>query len=287
MFCWGFFFVGGGGGFFCCCCDRFFACNHVISVYKSLDMCFYQSDNIIAHWRPVVIIYCCIFRPSLWPAFSIPSRESPAMRFKELCMLSRTFTCRLKPLRQLKLLDRHRTPSTALHSLRRQVSAPFLVVGLEKSLEPTTSAPPFCPRWRSWRRYWPTSKISMWSSWPSTSKYLPADLAEICEHIMISAMPDDRLILHRWQKLKHCDFLGHYRYKCQTLHGRNTYWALSIHTSYHFQWPWLYFKVTAMSHNFNWKCYVLLQWSWNFAWLLITWSLSCTCSREIIDIFSR
>ena len=40
-----------------------------------------------------------------------------------------------------------------------------------------------------------------------------------------------------------------------------------------FQRPWLYFKVTAVSNSFNWKFYVLIQLSWNLAWLLITTSI--------------
>ena len=38
------------------------------------------------------------------------------------------------------------------------------------------------------------------------------------------------------------------------------------------QWPWPYFRVTAMWNNFNWKIYVLIQWNWNFVWFL---SKSC------------
>ena len=63
---------------------------------------------------------------------------------------------------------------------------------------------------------------------------------------------------------------------------------------YHLQWPWLYFKVTAVSNSFHWKFYVLIPLSWNFVWLLITSSWSwiyyyffyfCTCSREIIGTY--
>ena len=44
--------------------------------------------------------------------------------------------------------------------------------------------------------------------------------------------------------------------------------------SYHFQWPWLYFKVTAVSDSLYWEFYVLIQLCWNFEWLLITSSRS-------------
>ena len=33
---------------------------------------------------------------------------------------------------------------------------------------------------------------------------------------------------------------------------------------YHFQWPWPYFKVTAVSNSFNWKFCVLIQLSLTF-----------------------
>ena len=61
----------------------------------------------------------------------------------------------------------------------------------------------------------------------------------------------------------------------------------------------IYFKVTAVSNNFNWKFYVLIWLSWNFVWLLTVlirlWIyhyffvlfFGCTCSREINDIFPR
>ena len=48
------------------------------------------------------------------------------------------------------------------------------------------------------------------------------------------------------------------------------YYTLSFTCSLHFQWPWGYFKVTAMSHTFNWKCYVLIRLSWNMVALLST-----------------
>ena len=38
-----------------------------------------------------------------------------------------------------------------------------------------------------------------------------------------------------------------------------TFYSLSFCHSYHFQWPWVYFKVTAMSNNFNWNVYVLIR----------------------------
>ena len=49
----------------------------------------------------------------------------------------------------------------------------------------------------------------------------------------------------------------------------------NLYYLHHFQLPWFYFKVWAVSDSFNWKCYVLL--SWNFVRLLITWSKSSTC----------
>ena len=42
--------------------------------------------------------------------------------------------------------------------------------------------------------------------------------------------------------------------KCQTVHD----YSLSFTHSYHFQWPWLYFKVTAVSNSFDWKIYVFI-----------------------------
>ena len=61
-------------------------------------------------------------------------------------------------------------------------------------------------------------------------------------------------------------FLGHYKGdKCQTLHDG---------TAYHFQLLWTYFKVTAVSKSFNWKLYVVIRLSWNFAGLQSTSSRS-------------
>ena len=51
--------------------------------------------------------------------------------------------------------------------------------------------------------------------------------------------------------------------------------SLSFTHLYHFQRPWLYFKVTAMSNSFNWKFYVLIWLNWNVVQLLITSSRSC------------
>ena len=42
----------------------------------------------------------------------------------------------------------------------------------------------------------------------------------------------------------------------------------------HFQWPWLYFKVTAVSNSFQWEFYLFKWLSWNFVWLSITSSRS-------------
>ena len=46
--------------------------------------------------------------------------------------------------------------------------------------------------------------------------------------------------------------------------------------SYHFQWLWSYFKVTAVSNRFNWKFNILIHFSWNFVQLLIKSSRSWT-----------
>ena len=52
------------------------------------------------------------------------------------------------------------------------------------------------------------------------------------------------------------------------------YHALSFTASLHFQWPWHYFKVTAVPNSFNWKFHVHILLSWNFVQLLITSSRS-------------
>ena len=54
------------------------------------------------------------------------------------------------------------------------------------------------------------------------------------------------------------------------------YNTFSFTCSLHFQWPWHYFKATAVSNSLNWKFYVLIQLSWNFA------GLSSTSSRSWI-----
>ena len=67
---------------------------------------------------------------------------------------------------------------------------------------------------------------------------------------------------------------------------------IELSHSYHFQWPWLYFKVIAVSNSFSWKLNVLIQLSWNFVGLLIMSSRSwittifyfCTYSK-IIGVF--
>ena len=46
------------------------------------------------------------------------------------------------------------------------------------------------------------------------------------------------------------------------------YYTLTFTCSLHFQWPWHYFKVTAVSKSFNKNFYVLIQLSWNFKELL-------------------
>ena len=46
--------------------------------------------------------------------------------------------------------------------------------------------------------------------------------------------------------------------------------SLSFMYSYYFQWPWLYFKVTAVSNSFNWKFCVLIRLNWNLVRLLMT-----------------
>ena len=78
-------------------------------------------------------------------------------------------------------------------------------------------------------------------------------------YVMISVRLARQPIVHMWQKLWCHNFLGHYK----TLHNG------SFTHSYHFQWPWLYSKVTAVSNSFNWKFCVLIVLSWNFVWFLI------------------
>ena len=48
------------------------------------------------------------------------------------------------------------------------------------------------------------------------------------------------------------------------------YYTLSIICSIHIQWPWHYFRVTAVSTSFYWKFNVLIRLSWKFVWLLST-----------------
>ena len=48
------------------------------------------------------------------------------------------------------------------------------------------------------------------------------------------------------------------------------YHTLSFTCSLHFQWPWLYFKVIALSNSFNWSFYVFIRLSSNFVGLLST-----------------
>ena len=48
------------------------------------------------------------------------------------------------------------------------------------------------------------------------------------------------------------------------------YYSLNFTHLYHIQWPWWYFKVTAVSNSSNWKFYVLIWLSWNFVWSLST-----------------
>ena len=74
--------------------------------------------------------------------------------------------------------------------------------------------------------------------------------------VMVSVGPDSQ------NGQKCCNILGHYeRDKCQTLHDGTTHWSFLF--IYHFQWPWLYFKVTGVSvtNNFNWKFDFLVQTS--------------------------
>ena len=69
---------------------------------------------------------------------------------------------------------------------------------------------------------------------------------------------------------------------------------IELSHSYHFQWPWLYFKVTAVSNSFNWKFYVLVWLSWNLysCWLhqvdheYTTFFFFHTCSRNRLHISS-
>ena len=46
------------------------------------------------------------------------------------------------------------------------------------------------------------------------------------------------------------------------------YYTLRFSCTLHFQWPWLYFKVTAISNSFDWKFNVSIWLSWNFVVLL-------------------
>ena len=51
-------------------------------------------------------------------------------------------------------------------------------------------------------------------------------------------------------------------------------YILSFTCSLHFQWPWLFSKVTVVSNSFNRKFYVLIWLSWNFVELWIIASRS-------------
>ena len=70
------------------------------------------------------------------------------------------------------------------------------------------------------------------------------------------------------------------------------YYLLSFICSDHFEWPWPYFKVTAVSNSFNWKFCILIWLSSNFVGLLSQVDTDYTTififlySREIIDMFS-
>ena len=87
-------------------------------------------------------------------------------------------------------------------------------------------------------------------------------------------------------------FLRHLKInKCQTLHDGTTHRAVTC--SYHFQWPWPYIKVTAVSNSFNWKFCALTWLSWNFvgllstsnrSWIYCIFWFSHTYSREINDV---
>ena len=57
-------------------------------------------------------------------------------------------------------------------------------------------------------------------------------------------------------------------------------YLLTFTHPYHFQWPWLYFKVNAVSKSFNWKFYVLTWFSWNFLQLSIM-----SCKSRIYHYF--
>ena len=46
------------------------------------------------------------------------------------------------------------------------------------------------------------------------------------------------------------------------------YYTLGFTCSLYFQWPWHYFKVTAVSDSFNRKFYVPIRLSWNFVGLV-------------------
>ena len=71
------------------------------------------------------------------------------------------------------------------------------------------------------------------------------------------------------------------------------YYTVSITCSLNFQWPWHYFKVTAVSNSFNWNFYVLVQLSWSSEIVkyiqagheYTTIFDLCTYSREVIDVF--
>ena len=74
---------------------------------------------------------------------------------------------------------------------------------------------------------------------------------------------------------KRCDFFRHYKYRVSNF----AWWlySLSFTHLYYFQWPWFYFKVTAVSNDFKWKFYVLIRLSSNYVRLLITSSTSWIC----------
>ena len=96
-----------------------------------------------------------------------------------------------------------------------------------------------------------------------------------------------------WRTLLCCNFFRH----CDMINVKLCMMVVlaELYPLILLRWPWLYFKVTAVSNSFNWKFCVLIRLSWNFVRFLIMSSRSwiyhyfkfffSTCSREIKDIF--
>ena len=66
------------------------------------------------------------------------------------------------------------------------------------------------------------------------------------------------------------------------------YYSFSFNCSYHFQWPWPYFKVTAMSNSFNWY-FMFFPISWNFVTVVrnIHHYFSFLCETLMLAFFAE